>query len=155
MVNASPRGISRSWLIALFVTANLTVPAPAAAQSPGSTAAVSGWAAHVARVPVVNRDYPPADRFAGHESHDAFDQRTRSRDSLRNGTLIGTVVGAVAFGALAATLCNAYQEPGDPSCLRDTVRFAAVGGVIGASAGAVIDAARHQRGITVRFALRF
>jgi hypothetical protein len=104
---------------------------------------------------LVNRDYPPADRFVVHESHDAFGQRTRSRDSLRNGMLIGTVVGAVAFGALAAILCNAYQEPGDPSCLGDTVRFAAVGGAIGAGAGAAIDAARNQRGITVRFAVRF
>ena len=155
MATANASGISRSWLIALFVTANLTVTAAAAAQPASSTAVVSAWPAHAARGPLVYRDYPPADRFAGHPSHDAFGQRTRSRDSLRNGTVIGTVVGAVALGALAATLCNAYQEPGEPSCLRDTLRFAAIGGAIGAGAGAAIDAARYQRGITVRFAVRF
>ena len=155
MITASARGISRSWLIALFVTANLTVTAPAAAQSRGSTAAVSAWSADAARTPLANRDYPPADRFAGHESHDAFGQRTRSRDSLKNGTFIGAVVGAVSLGALAAILCNAYQEPGEPSCLGDTLRCAAFGGAIGAGAGVAIDAARNQRGITVRFAVRF
>jgi hypothetical protein len=30
---------------------------------------------------------------------------------------IGAVIGAVALGAFGAALCNALQEPGEPSCL--------------------------------------
>jgi hypothetical protein len=32
-------------------------------------------------------------------------------------TIIGAVIGAVALGAFGAALCNALQEPGEPSCL--------------------------------------
>src|SRR5262245_2473197 len=35
----------------------------------------------------------------------------RSRDSLRNGLIIGAVVGAAALGTFAAVLCKAEQEP--------------------------------------------
>ena len=150
------RPISRSWLVGLFVAANLMITTRAAAQSPGSTAAASAWSAHDARWPVVSRDYPPPDRFAGDVSKYEFgQQRTQSRDSLGNGALLGTLIGAAAFGAFAAILCNAYQADGDPSCLGDTVRFAAIGGAIGAGAGLAIDAARHDRAVTVRFAIRF
>lgn len=150
------RPISRLWLVGLFVAANLTMATRAAAQSPGATAAGSAWSVHDARWPLVSRDYPPPDRFAGDVSKYAVgQQRTRSRDSLRNGALLGTVIGAAALGAFAAILCNAYQEEGDPSCLGDTVRFAVIGGAIGAGAGLVIDAARHQRTVTWRFAIRF
>ena len=165
-----------AWLIALCVTAKLTVATPAAAQSPASTAATSAWS--VAREdnigarngadadvtdlptklcsPLLRGDYPPVDRFADNVRIDPFaEQRTVSGDSLKNGAFIGTVIGAAAFGAFAAALCNAYQEEGDPSCLPDTLRFGAIGGAIGAGAGLAIDAARNQRGVTVRFAVRF
>jgi hypothetical protein len=83
-------------------------------------------------------------------------QRGRSRDSLKNGTIIGAVVGAVALGAFAAVVCNAEQEPEGPSCLPDTLRVAAVGAAIGAGTGLVVDAAlsRHA-GVTMSFAVRF
>lgn len=171
-----PAAHPRAWVVALCVTANLTVATPAAAQSPGSTAAASAWSiAHEADIGAPNAadgdvtdlptkqrwallrgDYPPVARFAGNVRIDAFaQQRTVSRDSLRNGAIIGTVIGAAAFGAFAAALCNAYQEESDPSCLPDTLRFGAIGGAIGAGAGLAIDAARNQRGVTVRFAVRF
>ena len=157
-------------------TAKLTAATPAAAQSPASTAATSGWSvAHEDNIrapnaadadvtdlptklrwPFVGGGYPPVDRFAGNVRIDGFaKQRTVSGDSLRNGAIIGTVIGAAAFGAFAAVLCNAYQQEGDPSCLPDTLRFGAIGGAIGGGAGLVIDAARNQRGVTVRFAVRF
>jgi hypothetical protein len=82
-------------------------------------------------------------------------QRVRSRDSLRNGAIIGTVIGAAAAGAFASALCHAYQEEGGRSCVPGTLRFAAIGGAIGAGTGLAIDAARSQRGVTVRFAVRF
>jgi hypothetical protein len=166
----------RAWLIALCVTANLTVATPAAAQSPASTAATSAWSiAHEdnsgapnaadadvpdhptkLRWPLLRDNYRPVDRFAGTVRIDAFaQQRTVSGDSLRNGAIIGTVIGAAAFGAFAAALCNAYREQGGPSCLSDTLRFGAIGGAVGAGAGLAIDAARNQRGVTVRFAVRF
>lgn len=83
-------------------------------------------------------------------------QRGRSRDSLKNGTLIGAVVGAVTLGAFGAVLCNAQQEPGGPSCLPDTLRIAAVGAAIGAGAGLAVDAAltRHG-GVTVSIVIGF
>jgi hypothetical protein len=82
-------------------------------------------------------------------------QRVGSRDSLRNGAIVGAVIGAVAFGAIAATLCHAYQEEGGPSCVSDTLRFAAVGGAVGTGAGLAVDAARSHRGATVRLTIRF
>jgi hypothetical protein len=81
--------------------------------------------------------------------------RVGSRDSLRNGAIIGAVIGAVAFGAFAATLCHAYQDNGRASCVPDTLRFAAIGGAIDTGAGLAIDAARSHRGVTVRLAIRF
>jgi hypothetical protein len=82
-------------------------------------------------------------------------RRVGSRDSLRNGAVIGAVIGAVAGGAFAAILCNAYQEKGGASCVPDTLRFAAIGGAIGTGAGLAIDAARTDRGLTVRLAISF
>jgi hypothetical protein len=35
-------------------------------------------------------------------------QRAAARDSLRNGALIGAVIGAAALGAFAATLCHLH-----------------------------------------------
>jgi hypothetical protein len=65
------------------------------------------------------------------------------------------VIGAVAFGAVASTHSNAYQQKGGASCVPDTLRFAALGGAIGAGAGLAIDAARRDRGLTVRLAISF
>jgi hypothetical protein len=33
---------------------------------------------------------------------------------LKNGMIIGTVIGAVAMGAFAGWLCHELQEPGEP-----------------------------------------
>lgn len=68
-------------------------------------------------------------------------QRGASRDSLRNGALIGAVIGAAVFGGLAATICHVHRERGGPSCVPDSLRLAAIGGAIGLGAGIAIDVA--------------
>ncbi|HET9359248.1 MAG TPA: hypothetical protein VFO58_05835 [Vicinamibacterales bacterium] len=83
-------------------------------------------------------------------------QRRPPHDSLKNGAIIGAVVGAGALGALGAFYCNLYQEEGGPSCRSDTLRAAAIGAAIGTGTGLVLDAAfeRHA-GVTVRMRVRF
>ncbi len=76
-------------------------------------------------------------------------------DSLTNGVLIGAAVGAIALGGFGAILCNALQEPGDPSCLGDTFRIAAVGAAIGAGAGLAVDAVLDRGGVRVSIGVRF
>ena len=68
-------------------------------------------------------------------------QRAASRDSLRNGAVIGAAVGAAVLGGLAATICHVHRERGGPSCVPDSLRFAAIGGAIGLGAGIAIDVA--------------
>ena len=69
------------------------------------------------------------------------------RDSVKNGAVIGAVIGAVALGGFVGWLCNALQEPGNPSCVPGTLLYTGVGAGIGAAAGAGIDAlfARQPR----------
>lgn len=83
-------------------------------------------------------------------------QRGSSRDTLKNGAIIGAVVGAVGLGLLGAFICNVYQEEGGASCLSDTLRVAAIGAAIGTGAGVAVDAAlTRNAGVTVRIAVRF
>jgi hypothetical protein len=62
------------------------------------------------------------------------------RDSVGNGALIGAIIGGLALGGFVSWLCNALQEPSDPSCLGPTLLYTGVGAGIGAGAGAGIDA---------------
>lgn len=126
------------------------IPIPVLAQpSVRSATAVPSVPATVRRVP----------RFSVSTERIQIDAPTQpgvgARDSLRNGAIIGAVIGAVAVGAFAATLCHAYQERGGASCVPDTLRFAAIGGAIGTGAGLALDAARTDRGVTVRLAISF
>jgi hypothetical protein len=83
-------------------------------------------------------------------------KRVVSRDSIRNGAIIGAMIGAVVAGAFAAAVCHVYQEEGGASCVPDTLRFAAIGGAIGIGAGLAIDAARSRNsGAAVRLAITF
>ena len=83
-------------------------------------------------------------------------QQPRSRDTLKNGAIIGAVVGAAALGTMGARYCHLYQEENGPSCRFDTLRAVAIGAAIGTGAGLALDAAldRHA-GVTVRMRLRF
>jgi hypothetical protein len=138
-----------SWLIALSVTTSLIVATPVAAQSASASATATSATS------VVQDDDSGVLNSSLFRGKYLGRQSLGARDSLKNGAIIGTVIGAAAFGAFAAALCHAYQEEGGASCLRDTLRFAAIGGAIGAGAGLAIDAARSHRGVTVRFAVRF
>lgn len=83
-------------------------------------------------------------------------QARSSRDSLKNGAIIGAVVGAAALGTLAAVICGVEHEPGTRGCASDTVRFAAIGAGIGIGAGVAVDAALTRRGgvlLRIRFRL--
>jgi hypothetical protein len=83
-------------------------------------------------------------------------QRGSSRDSLKNGALIGAVVGAVGLGAFGALICNLYQEEGGASCLPDTLRVAAIGAAIGVGGGVAVDAAlTRNAGVAVRIGVKF
>jgi len=62
------------------------------------------------------------------------------RDSLKNGAIVGALIGAVGFGLTGTWVCNMLQEPGDPSCLGGVLMFSAIGAGIGAGAGIGIDA---------------
>jgi hypothetical protein len=140
------------------LTVVLTVASPAAQSTPGSAANTStvpvGQDHDVAVLKLPQSQLTPWDR-ANRENRTFAQQGVGSRDSLKNGAILGTVIGAAAFGVFAAALCNAYQEEDGASCLPDTLRFAAIGGAIGAGAGLAIDAVRSDRGVTVRLTVRF
>lgn len=62
------------------------------------------------------------------------------RDSVKNGAVIGAIIGGIALGGFVGWLCNMLQEPSDPSCLAPSLLYTGVGAGIGAGAGAGIDA---------------
>lgn len=70
-----------------------------------------------------------------------------NRDSIANGLVIGAIIGAAAMGAVGGWFCYMLREPSDPPCWNSVARVGALGAVIGAGAGAGIDAlmARQPR----------
>jgi hypothetical protein len=66
-------------------------------------------------------------------------------DSIKNGALIGAIVGGIALGGFVGWLCNMLQEPSDPSCLPPSLLYTGVGAGIGAAAGAGLDALMFRR----------
>lgn len=77
------------------------------------------------------------------------------RDSILNGTLIGAAIGGAVMGGFVTFLCNALQEPSDPSCLGSALMATGIGAGAGAAAGAGIDAmlTKQSRRILVRIPL--
>jgi hypothetical protein len=147
--------VIRMMLAALCLALNAV---PVSGQSSDPNAAVVDASTGVATV--VRETAWPVPRFSVSAEHlrgaAQATQRVGPRDSLRNGAIIGAVVGALAFGGFAAVLCHAYQEEGGASCVTDTLRFAAIGAGIGAGAGLAIDAARARHpGVTVQLAIGF
>ena len=59
---------------------------------------------------------------------------------MKNGALIGAIIGGIALGGFVGWLCNMLQEPSDPSCLPASLLYTGVGVGIGAAAGAGVDA---------------
>jgi hypothetical protein len=77
-------------------------------------------------------------------------RRRDDRDSVKNGAIIGAIVGAAIFGGFVTFLCNALQEPSDPSCLGSSLMGTAIGAGGGALGGAGIDALMYRGGPTPR-----
>lgn len=63
-----------------------------------------------------------------------------SRDSIKNGAIVGAVLGAVAMGGFAGWLCHQLREPSDPPCWKSVAYAGALGAGAGAAAGAGVDA---------------
>jgi hypothetical protein len=123
----------RMRLICLIVTAMLIgggVASPAAAQE-----RAAGDASAVKKL--VISDEAIAAAFAKEARASVFQDKP---DSLKNGIIIGAVIGGAAMGVFVTALCNALHEPGDPPCWQSTLTAGALGAGIGAAAGAGIDA---------------
>ena len=112
------------WLLML----TLIIAAPVAAQERDDVAA-----------PVVKKlvisDAAMAPAFA-----DARRDMMQQRDSVKNGAIIGAVIGGAGMAIFTTYLCNALKEPGDPSCWRGVLTISALFAGIGAAAGAGVDA---------------
>lgn len=67
-------------------------------------------------------------------------QTQGQRDSLKNGAVIGAIVGAAVMGTGVGLLCKALQEPTDPSCWGSAGIGALYGAGIGVAAGVGLDA---------------
>jgi hypothetical protein len=95
-----------------------------------------------------------ADTFRDAPGGNLFQQNAAPRDPLKNGALIGAIVGAVGTFGFGMYLCHAIREDGDPPCLRPALVLAAVGAGAGALTGAGIDAllVRHP---PFRLSVRF
>jgi hypothetical protein len=89
--------------------------------------------------------------------------RASTRDSLKNGGIVGAIVGAVTSGAVAAVICKLYQEEGGASCLGDILRGALIGAAIGTGVGVAVDVVLPRRdaasprhtAVTMRIAIKF
>lgn len=105
----------------------------------------------------------PQGPIARHIEQTIFDQapmaaQTRfsqagSRDSLKNGVVIGAVVGAVAMGLLGGFLCEAVSDTETP-CWQAALVYGAGGAGAGALIGAGADAL-FQRRLAVRVPIEF
>ena len=81
-----------------------------------------------------------AEGMAAHAPSANAAAQANQRDSVKNGMIIGALVGALAMGAGAGLLCKALQEPTDPSCWKSVGVGGLYGAGIGVAAGAGIDA---------------
>jgi hypothetical protein len=62
------------------------------------------------------------------------------RDSVKNGAIIGAVIGAAVMGGYVTFLCHALKEPGHPPCWKSSGLAIGIGAGAGALGGAGIDA---------------
>jgi hypothetical protein len=76
-----------------------------------------------------------------------------SRDSLKNGAVIGAVVGGIATGLLMGYVCHLVSDT-DTNCWPAALVYAAGGAGAGALVGAGVDAL-FQRRVGVRVPIKF
>ena len=62
------------------------------------------------------------------------------RDSVKNGAIVGAIIGGAAMGGFVTWLCHALKESGDPSCWKGVAVWTGLGAGAGAAGGAGIDA---------------
>lgn len=74
------------------------------------------------------------------------------RDSLKNGAIIGAVIGGAAMAIFSTFLCNALHEEGNPPCWRGVLTVSALAAGAGAAAGAGIDALAARNSPSFDFA---
>ena len=119
-------------LCTLVVTTLVTAPVPAMAQDePARKLIISDRA--------IALGMASSDSALSRVATDSAAQGGQ-RDSLKNGTIIGAVIGAVVMGTGVGLLCKALQEPSDPSCWQSVGVGALYGVGIGAVGGLGIDA---------------
>jgi hypothetical protein len=119
-------------LLALTLAATLSQPATPPADSP---APQEPLAAQVVSLTRMDEALPTSPSMA----------RTRflppGDDSLKNGAIIGGVIGGVALGGFVHFLCNALDDTGgDQPCWGSTLMWAGIGAAGGAALGAGVDA---------------
>jgi hypothetical protein len=80
-----------------------------------------------------------------------------TRDSLKDGALIGAIIGAAALGGFGLFLCHALDDTGgNPDCFPEVLGIAALGAGIGLGAGLAIDVLLARRAApTVQIRVRF
>lgn len=107
---------------------------------------------------------PPAERpIARHIEQTIFVQapttadtrfaQAGSRDSLKNGAVVGAVIGGVATGLFIGYICHVFND-NDMNCWPPALLYAAGGAGAGALAGAGVDAL-FQRRVGVRIPIKF
>lgn len=70
------------------------------------------------------------------------------KDSLKNGAIIGGVVGAAAMGGFIYTLCRAMDDTGgQTNCGGPALIWGGIAGAAGAAVGAGVDALFDQQSI--------
>jgi hypothetical protein len=151
-----PRQLVASLLVPLSL---LVLPTEALAQT-GTSNLLSMHSRLPGAAQGVSLPVPAEDRASVSVGPSTWEARLAqsgsSRDSLKNGIIIGAVIGAAGLGTFGGLLCKALQAPGEPSCLGDTLRIAAVGAAIGAGAGLALDAAlSRQAGLRVSVGFKF
>jgi hypothetical protein len=121
----------RFCCIALLIFASSP---PAYAQTPGTESTRPRLIISASALAIGLEQIPPA---------------VRSRDSLKNGAIIGAVIGFVSLAAPGAWICEMLREPGNPPCWKGAITVGAIGAGIGAAAGAGIDALMSRASRTV------
>ena len=87
------------------------------------------------------------------EARDRLTQ-ARPRDSLKNGAVIGAVVGGAAAGLMIGYLCHVFNDSDELRCWQPVLLWTALGAGGGALVGAGVDAL-FQRRIVFRATVRF
>ena len=71
--------------------------------------------------------------------------RSRGGDSLKNGAIIGAVVGGIASGTFFGLLCHVVSDTENPNCWKAALLWGGIGAGAGAGIGAGVDALFGRR----------